>query len=192
MTRRKSGKVWVRGGSRNQARQRCIQISNARGPRQRIWTKTQSVLGKRQKTFKWLFCLTLSWTGAPLQMPVTRNSRSGRCQLPVEQSGRMEVSEDHPVDLSRKPWKGKSKGGQRELTWDRGLATASLEDPAETGLTEPIPQRGHENGEKPTSGKSCKSWEKAQLTQTGMTRQIPRVGNTRGSHGQTGVQENTL
>ena len=78
-------------------------------------------------------------------MSVTRNSRSERCQLPVGQNGKMEVSEDHPVDLSRKPWKWKSKGGQRELTWRQSLATASLEDPAETSLTDPIPQGGHEN-----------------------------------------------
>lgn len=131
--------------------------------KQRPWSASENLnkntkcAWKAAKDVQVTFYLTLSWMRAPLQMPVTRNSRSGRCQLPVEQSGRMEVSEDHPVDLSRKPWKGKSKGGQRELTWDRGLATASLEDPAETGLTEPIPQRGHKNGEKPTSGKSCKS-----------------------------------
>lgn len=137
--------VREREGSVNQARQRCILTGNTRGPHQRIWIKTPSVLGKWQKTFKWLLCLVLLRTGVPLQMSATRNSRSERCQLPMGQSGRMEVSEDHPMDLSRKPWKWKLKVARESWPGDRGLATASLEDPAETSLTDPIPQGGHEN-----------------------------------------------
>lgn len=135
----------MREGSRNPARQRCIQTGNACGPHQRIWIKTQSVLGKWQRTFKWLFCLTLSWMGVPLQMSVFRDSRSRRCQLPMGQSGRMEVSEDRPVDLAENPGNGSLKVARESWPGDRGLATASVEDPAETSLTDPIPQGGHKN-----------------------------------------------
>lgn len=38
----------------------------------------------------------------------------------------MEVSEDHPVDLPRKHWKWKSKGGQRELTWRQRLGNCQF------------------------------------------------------------------